>query len=60
MMADKKALPEVPDHVIESFARCLLPAIREYFDSEEGQKEYEKWKNGKDEKWADCIDRFRA
>ena len=28
---------------VESLARCLLPQIREYFSSEEGQKEYEKW-----------------
>ena len=28
---------------IESLARCFLPQIREFFASEEGQKEYEKW-----------------
>lgn len=39
----KKTPPDVPGHVIESFARCLLPGIREYFDSGEGQKEFEKW-----------------
>lgn len=35
-MTNKKMLPEVPDNVIKSFARCLLLAIREYFESEEG------------------------
>jgi len=33
-----------PDHVIEKVARCLLPDILTYFESEEGQKEFEEWK----------------
>ena len=48
-MSDKKQVPEVPDHAIESFARCILPAIREYFESEEGQREFAKWKEQKKE-----------
>jgi len=47
-MSDKKATPEIPDHVIESFARCILPGIRKYFDSEEGQIEYSQWKDEKE------------
>jgi hypothetical protein len=43
-MSDKKPASEVPDHVIESFARCILPAILKYFDSEEGQREFAEWK----------------
>ena len=43
-MTYKKKPVEVPDHVIESFARCLLPTIREYFKSKEGQRDYTKWK----------------
>ena len=39
-MSGKKASPEIPDEVIESLARTILPGIREYFDSEEGQKEF--------------------
>jgi hypothetical protein len=35
---------EIPAEAIESPARCLLPTIREYFESEDGQREYEKWK----------------
>jgi hypothetical protein len=30
--------------VIEKVARCLLPDILTYFESEEGQKEFEEWK----------------
>ena len=29
---------------IEALARCLLPEIKEFFDSEEGQCEFEEWK----------------
>lgn len=47
-MSDK--IPEVPDHVIESFARCILPGIRKYFDSEDGQREFDEWKAKKSRK----------
>ena len=33
-----------PKHEIESFARCIFPAIQAYFESEEGQKEFAEWK----------------
>lgn len=35
---------EIPDTVVESLARCLLPKLLEYFESPEGQEEYERWK----------------
>ena len=33
-----------PDHAIERDARCILPDILAYFESEEGQQEFEEWK----------------
>ena len=33
-----------PKHEIESFARCIFPAIQAYFESEEGQREFAEWK----------------
>ena len=30
---------EIPDYAIERIARCLLPIMQEYFESEEGQRE---------------------
>ena len=39
-----------PDSAIESFARCLLPAIQAYYDSEEGQREFAEWKKQKEER----------
>lgn len=47
-MSDKKTPQEIPDHVIASFARCLLPAIRGYFDSEEGKRKFAEWKTMND------------
>ena len=34
----------IPDFVIESLARCLLPKIQEFYDSPEGQAAFEAWK----------------
>ena len=33
-----------PDYVIETVARCLWPDIQAFFESEEGQREFEEWK----------------
>ena len=33
-----------PDYVFESLARCALPIIQAYYDTEEGRKAYEEWK----------------
>jgi len=35
---------EIPDDALEALARCMLPAIRSYFESKEGQREFAKWK----------------
>ena len=40
----------IPRHVLESIARCLLPDIQAFYESEQGQREFEEWKkkqNGK-------------
>lgn len=34
----------VPDFVIDTLARCLLPQMQAYFASLEGQKAFEEWK----------------
>jgi hypothetical protein len=43
--SDSGDIKEVPDHVIDTFARCLLPKIQAYFDSPEGQADFEAWKH---------------
>ena len=39
---------EIPDYAIERIARCLLPMIRAYYESAEGQAELAEWNKGKD------------
>ena len=34
----------IPRHEIEALARCFLPDIQAFFESEEGKREYEDWK----------------
>ena len=34
----------IPDHEMRALARCLLPDIRQFFESEEGQREFAEWK----------------
>ena len=36
---------ELPQAIIETFARFLAPEIRKYYDSEQGQREFAKWQN---------------
>ena len=36
---------EVPANVIEALARCLLPSIQDFFESEEGQREFAEWQS---------------
>ena len=41
---------ELPDHLIKEFARCLLPDILAYFESDEGKAAFEEWKSKKNDK----------
>ena len=34
----------IPQHEIEKIARCILPDILAYYESEEGQREFAEWK----------------
>ena len=34
----------VPQYAIENIARCLMPSILAYYESEEGQREFAAWK----------------
>ena len=46
-MAEKSIGSKVPQHEIDSLARCLLPAMNEYFESEDGKRKFEEWKAAK-------------
>ena len=47
-MARKKKVNDygtgIPYHEVEALARVLLPEIRAFFESEEGQREFAEWK----------------
>ncbi len=34
---------DIPDYVIEYIARSLLPVIRDYYETHEGQKSFKEW-----------------
>lgn len=35
---------DMPQHQIEAIARCILPDILAFYESEEGQREFAEWK----------------
>ena len=39
---------EIPDYAIERIARCLLPMIQSYYESDEGKAELAAWSERKD------------
>lgn len=41
---------DLPSSIIESFARFLVPEIRKFYQSEEGQKALQKWQEEQEEK----------
>ena len=53
-MSRKKLINKtgVPQYVIERIARCLLPDIQAYYESEEGQREFAEWQKQQEEAQA--------
>ena len=43
-----KEVHAIPDDALEALARCLLPAMRSYFESKEGWREFAEWQLRKD------------
>ena len=41
-------IPQIPEHIRKEIARCLLPDIVAYFESEQGQREFAEWKAQQD------------
>jgi len=35
---------DIPDYQFEALARCLLPKIQKYYESEEGKKDLEEYR----------------
>ena len=49
-------IPQIPKHIRMEIARCLLPDIIAYYESEKGQKEFEKWMANKENKNRDTAE----
>lgn len=39
----------IPNEELETIARCFLPDIIAFFESEEGKREFDEWKRQKEE-----------
>ena len=51
----KNIKTEVPAEAINSFARCLLPEVVKYFESEQGKREFAEWKAKQNKSAADAA-----
>lgn len=50
-------IPQIPEHIRKEIARCLLPDIVAYFESEQGQREFAEWKkNNKNQISQQCSE----
>ena len=48
-------ISQIQKHIRIEIARCLLPDIVAYFESEQGQREFEEWKKGKTASKQDIL-----
>ena len=49
-----------PQHAIDAVTRCLWPDIVAFFESEEGQKEFEAWKRQQDKERVEQENQLKA
>ena len=43
-MSNKSNVIQIPQHEIDALARCLLPELIAFYESEDWQREFEQWK----------------
>ena len=43
-MSNKSNVIQIPQHEIDALARSLLPDLMAFYESEDGQREFEQWK----------------
>lgn len=43
LLKDKHGECDIPDDLIKEIARCLVPDIIAFFETEEAKREFEKW-----------------
>lgn len=47
----------IPEYQIEAIARCLMPDILAFYQSEEGQREFAEWKKQEEGKREEATTR---
>ncbi|MCL2838152.1 MAG: hypothetical protein FWE04_03665 [Oscillospiraceae bacterium] len=50
MRTDKLKNNSIPQFEIDSLAKLLLPKMQAYFESEQGKREFEEWKEKQEHK----------
>lgn len=43
-MSNKSNVNQIPQHEVDALARCLLPELIAFYESDDRQKEFEQWK----------------
>jgi len=52
LLRDNSGECDIPDEVIKEIARCLVPDIIAFFETEEAKREFEAWKTEQEKKKA--------
>ena len=52
LLTDKHGECDIPDDLIKEIARCLVPDIIAFFETEEAKREFEAWKLEQEQKLA--------
>lgn len=53
LLKDKHGECDIPDDLIKEIARCLVPDIIAFFETEEAKREFEEWKLEQEKKIAE-------
>ena len=56
LLKDNHGECEIPGDLIKEIARCLIPDIIKFLESDKGKEEFEKWENSKITD-GDCNDK---
>ena len=52
LLRDNRGECDIPDDLIKEIARCLVPDIIAFFETEEAKREFEAWKTEQEKKIA--------
>ena len=57
LLKDNRGECDIPDDLIKEIARCLVPDIIAFFETEEAKREFEEWKAEQEKKIAEKTKR---